>query len=106
MSNENLVTDHDADIPGNFVPSEGASRVINNVMRHDYRVLNEYEKFQMVQLKDIGLDFIALLYDISGIDMEDGMPPEGTSFQSRELAIAATKMEEAVFWAVKHVTKG
>lgn len=94
-----------AQMPVNqFVPSEGDSRVINNVMRHDYRVLNEYEKDYMVQLKDIGLDFIALLYEIAGYDMEE-MPPEGTSFKSRELSLAATNMEQAVLWAVKHVTR-
>ena len=66
------------------------SRVDNNVMRHEYRVLTDIEKQQMKDLKDNGLFFV---------EMCDGIG------QSRELSLAKTKMEEAVFWAVKHVTK-
>lgn len=61
-----------------------------NVMRHEYRVLKEEEKEQMKQIKDMGLEFHSL---VNGI---------GTS---RELSIAKTKIEEAVMWAVKHITK-
>lgn len=65
-------------------------RVVNNVVRHEYRVLTDVEKEQMKNLKDIGLDFINLCNAI------------GTS---RELSLAITKAEEAVMWAVKHVTR-
>ena len=65
-------------------------RVVNNVMRHEYRVLSDDEKAQMKAIKDIGLHFIGYC-DAGG--------------QSRELSLAKTKMEEAVFWAVKHITK-
>lgn len=60
-----------------------------NVMRHAYRVLTEGEKAKMQAVKDAGL---ALYELIKGI---------GTS---RELSLAATKTEEAVMWAVKHIT--
>ena len=64
-------------------------RTINNVMRHQYRELTEDEKGQMQTIKDQGL----LLYNsIDGIG------------QSRELSLAKTKVEEAVMWAIKHVT--
>jgi len=69
--------------------STADERVRNDVMRHEYRVLSEEEKLQLKELKDLGADFVALCRKT------------GTS---RELALAVTKMEEAVFWAVKHVT--
>jgi hypothetical protein len=62
---------------------------MNNVMQHQYRELTEDEKGQMQTIKDQGL----LLYNsIDGIG------------QSRELSLAKTKVEEAVMWAIKHVT--
>jgi hypothetical protein len=66
------------------------ARVTNNVMRHEYRVLTDLEKEAMKVLKDKGLSFVEFCDTL------------GTS---RELAIAKTKMEEAVMWAVKHLTK-
>jgi hypothetical protein len=72
-----------------FVDSTGDDRVINNVMRHGYRVLTEREKETMLKLKDDGLAFWQLLDSIGS---------------SRELAIAKTQIEEAVMWGVKHVT--
>lgn len=54
-------------------------RVTNNVMRHEYRALSENE-LQFHQLCD-------------------------SMGQSRELSLAKTKIEEAVMWAVKHLTK-
>ena len=70
--------------------STSDDRTKNNVMRHEYRVLTDAEKAHMKWIKDCGLDFI--LY----IDNRMG--------ESRELSLAKTKMEEAVFWAVKHIT--
>jgi hypothetical protein len=59
-------------------------------MRHEYRVLSEEEKAQMKGIKDLGVEFVELCNGIG---------------RSRELSLAITKMEEAVMWAVKHVTK-
>jgi len=72
------------------IDSTSDERVTNNVMRHEYKVLNEAEKKQMKDLKDMGLAFHNYLDTI-------GHP-------SRELSLAKTKIEEAVMWAVKHVT--
>jgi hypothetical protein len=66
------------------------SRIDNNVMRHEYRVLTEEEKATMKEIKDIGLAFVGAISMIG---------------DSRELSLAKTKMEEAVMWAVKHITK-
>ncbi len=73
----------------NEVDSDSDERTINNVMRHKYRVLTETEKEAMVAIKDKGLELHELIESIGG---------------SRELALAKTKVEEAVMWAVKHIT--
>ncbi|WP_337996205.1 DUF7681 family protein [Oleispirillum naphthae] len=72
------------------VPSTSDERTVNNVMRHAYRVLSDEEKAAMSALKDQGLAFVEYC-DCLG--------------SSRELALAKTKMEEAVMWAVKHITR-
>lgn len=72
------------------VQSTSDERTVNNVMRHAYRVLSDDEKAQMQAIKDTGLTFHMLIDKIG---------------QSRELSLAKTKIEEAVMWAVKHVTR-
>ena len=62
----------------------------NNVMRHDYRPLSDNEKAQIKQVKDLGLDFYEFL---------------DTLGSTRELSLAKTKIEEAVMWATKHLTR-
>lgn len=72
------------------VASTSDERVVNNVMRHTYRVLSVTEKQQMQEIKDWGVSFV------------EGCDRLGSS---RELSIAKTKAEEAVMWAVKHITR-
>lgn len=72
-----------------MIPSTSDDRTTNNVMRHKYRVLQDIEKEQMQTVKDLGLslhNYIALMGS------------------SKELSLAQVKAEEAVMWAVKHVT--
>ena len=71
------------------VDSKSDDRTVNNTMRHQYRVLNDAEKENMQRIKDIGLQFHELV---------------GGLGNSRELSLAKTKVEEAVMWAVKHIT--
>jgi len=71
--------------------SKSDDRVLNNVMRHEYRKLSEEEKEWMQAIKDEGLSFHNLIESIPG--------------DSREFSLAKTKIEEAVMWAVKHITK-
>ena len=71
------------------VNSASDGRTANNAVRHAYRVLSDEEKAQMVALKDIGAAFIAKCNEIG---------------KSRELSLAVTNAEQAVMWAVKHVT--
>lgn len=74
------------------VDSASDDRTANNAVRHTYRVLTDAEKQHMQDIKDKGADFIRYLDEITPIG------------RSRETSLAITKMEEAVMWAVKHVT--
>ena len=73
----------------NTVDSASDDRTANNAVRHNYRVLSDAEKQQMVELKDLGAALITKCNEIG---------------KSRELALAITNAEQAVMWAVKHVT--
>jgi len=75
--------------PPETVASTSDDRTVNNVMRHGYRVLSDKEKAQMQAVKDQGLAFWEFIDGIGG---------------GREIALAKTKIEEAVMWAVKHIT--
>ena len=72
------------------VDSTSDGRSINNTMRHAYRVLSDAEKANMQAIKDEGLTFHELIAGMGN---------------SREISLAKTKIEEAVMWAVKHITK-
>jgi hypothetical protein len=72
------------------VDSASDDRTANNAVRHQYRVLSDAEKAQMVRLKDLGAAFINACNEIG---------------KSRELSLAITNAEQAVMWAVKHVTR-
>jgi hypothetical protein len=71
------------------VESTSDNRTVNNTMRHQYRVLSDAEKANMQAIKDMGLQFHDLVAGIGN---------------SREISLAKTKVEEAVMWAVKHIT--
>ena len=72
------------------VDSASDARTANNAVRHTYRVLSDEEKAQLVAMKDLGASFLTLCDSVGA---------------SRELSLAKTKIEEAVMWAVKHVTR-
>jgi hypothetical protein len=72
------------------VRSESDERTVNNTMCHQYRVLSDEEKENMIAIKDFGLGFIEVI---------DRCAPKG-----REASLAKTKIEEAVMWAVKGLT--
>lgn len=82
--------ENSATVASGEVASTSDERTVNNVMRHNYRVLSDTEKAHMQQIKDLGLAFHELLTSIGA---------------SREMAIAKTKIEEAVMWGVKHITQ-
>lgn len=74
----------------NRFDSTNTERVTRNVMRHQYRELTGLEKEDMTRVKDLGQEMYDLLDHIGS---------------SRELSLAKTKVEEAVMWAVKHITR-
>jgi hypothetical protein len=76
--------------PMQTIDSASDDRTANNAVRHQYRVLSDAEKQQMVELKDLGAAFIAKCTEIGA---------------SREMSLAITNAEQAVMWAVKHVTR-
>ena len=80
--------------------SSSDQRVENNVMRHEYRVLSEEEKIMMRTIKDKGLAFMEYVDRVASMTGEPDKP-----HGSRELSLAKTKIEEAVMWAVKHLTR-
>lgn len=82
------------------VDSFGDDRVVNNTMRHKYRVLTDGEKLDMQELKDMGLDFSNKLYDMA--DQLLGSSPSSLPW---ELSQAHRAIEEAVMWGVKHLTR-
>lgn len=73
----------------NALDSASDDRTANNAVRHQYRVLSDAEKAQMVEIKDMGAAFLAKIDEI------------GTG---REYSLAKTKIEEAVMWALKGLT--
>jgi hypothetical protein len=79
----------DKPFPG-AIPSTAPERVQNNVMRHQYKKLSDAEAQAMTAIKDKGLELHQLIDSLG---------------HSRELSLAMTKAEEAVMWAVKHITK-
>lgn len=72
-------------------PSTADDRTRNNDVRHQYRTLTGDEKASMTRIKDAGQALIDVIKATPG-------------FPSRELALGVTNAEQAVMWAVKHVT--
>jgi hypothetical protein len=72
-----------------MIDSTSDDRTVNNTLRQEYRVLSDKEKELMARIKSCGQELLDIIAECGG---------------SRELSIAKTKTEEAVMWAVKHVT--
>lgn len=72
-----------------FVSAAKDERIANNTVRHQYRVLTDTEKFQMITIKDHGALMLGFVETLGA---------------KREYSIAKTKIEEAVMWAVKGLT--
>ena len=71
-----------------FVNSESDDRTVNNDVRH----LNDAEKAAMIRIKDVGRELLTAIDD-------------SVTDDPRCRALARTKAEEAVMWAVKGITK-
>lgn len=86
------------------VKSESDDRVVNNAVRHKYRVLSDAEKEMMLAVKDKGAEFIALLDSLPKPTVSCGIEAVQTPYTPREIHLAIERSEEAVMWAVKHIT--
>lgn len=74
---------------------------MQDVFRQKYRELNDVEKRELENIKTIAED----LYKAIEHNTKVGVPdPEGNS-NGREMALAKTKLEESIMWAVKGLTK-
>ena len=71
------------------IKSTDDARVGNSPVRHAYRQLSDIEKRRIEAIKDL----------------RDAFLDEIAEEQGREFAIARTKAEEAVMWAVKGLTR-
>ena len=72
------------------IDSTSDERTVNNVVRHEYRVLSDDEKAQMKAIKDAAVAFINAIETLE---------------PCRERSTAVTRAEEACMWAVKGITK-
>jgi len=93
-----------------YVDSASDDRTANNAVRHAYRVLSDDEKAQMIAIKDAGATLLKLIDELREQDCRlpatevGDVVLTGVSISTRMLDIAATRAEEAVMWAVKHIT--
>ena len=72
----------------------GAQRTDNNVVRHEYRQLNDVEKTQIGEVKDRAADFILFL-------QETALYQSG----NRDMQLAVDHIEDAAMRAVRAITK-
>lgn len=63
------------------VESTSDNRIVNNTMRHQYRILNDAEKANMQNIKDKGLEFHEL---VSGLgNSREKFPSRGLKLRKR-----------------------
>lgn len=91
------------------VDGTGDERVVNNTMRHQYRVLTDAEKALVNEVKTKGDEFLDLLHKIGGTGPFTENPgtiaADPERFGSANLALSFRHIEDAVYRAVKHITK-
>lgn len=69
----------------------------DNPFRPEYRELSDAEKAQIDAVKDKAFELLQS-FDVP-------CTPEKAQAMGREMALARTKLEESVMWAVKGITK-
>lgn len=73
--------------------------IADSIIQYHDRLIAEREAPAIKEIQDKGLAFVQTLHLIGGT------PETGERQATRELAIAQTKIEEAVMWAIKHITR-
>lgn len=82
------------DAAGNNIPT---LQLHTNVMGHVHSPTTAKHEELVKRIRDIGLEFYALLHEAGGTD------PNQERFANRRLAMAASDLETAVMYAVKGV---
>jgi len=72
-----------------------------DIFRQKYRELNDTEKREMENIKTLAEELRSAIQHNTKAGVPD---PEGNS-NGREMALATTKLEECIMWAVKGLTK-
>jgi len=67
-----------------------------SLFRKEYRLLTDAEKFQIESIKSLAEEMVAAMEVYSS---------SFTPSQERAIALAMTKLEESVMWAVKGITE-
>lgn len=83
-------------------------RVVNNTMRHQYRVLTDAEKALVNEVKTKGDEFLDLLHKVGGTGpyaVPNNTIYDPERFGSANLTLSFRHIEDAVYRAVKHITK-
>jgi hypothetical protein len=75
-----------------MVDSASDARTANNAVRHQYRVLSDAEKAQMVAIKDKCAEFLALLDDLQPAPVPFGEDGMAAGVFCRELHIARERV--------------
>ena len=84
------------------IDSTADDRTCNNLMRHQYRILSDEEKRTVHNIKDAGANFCGYIDALLKPTQLTSL--SGPAMDPRCAALAKTKMEEAVMWAVKALT--
>lgn len=74
-----------------MVASESDDRTANNGVRHQYRVLSELDKANMIAVKNRAAELIQFI---------DSLAPS----RSRDMQLAIEHTEDAAMRAVRHIT--
>ena len=85
-------------------------RVVNNTLGHQYRVLTDAEKALVNEVKTKGDEFLDLLHKVGKTgpyteNLVDAVAADPERFGSANLTLSFRHVEDAVYRAVKHITK-
>lgn len=75
---------------------------MTNIFRKEYRELSDDEKALLDQVKDKAQELFDLISE--GTRVREQLSRDMPTQNGREMALAKTKLEEAVMWAVKGIT--
>lgn len=78
-----------------MIASTSDARTANNAVRHQYRVLNDVEKSNMQEIKDLGAALIAKINNLAD---------HAAYTNIYDLTLARTHAEDAVMRAVRFIT--